>query len=210
MKKVTKENKRIKIIEAAVKLFAKNGFEATSTRDICKLAGANISLIAYYFGGKKELYDKIINSFAQQLDAQMRIFINPDTDLDILSVKEKIDLIKLLIDKMMDYFYNSVSSYMIDILIKEQQNPNTSISSPPYNFLRKILGSIFNQKPDSKEIVYKAVFIVSQIAFVRITPIFSLRVFGQAKFEPDDIIYIKNNLQLAIKALFNEAGVNYE
>lgn len=210
MKKLPKENKRTKIIKAAIKLFAKNGFEATSTRAICKLAEANISLIAYYFGGKQELYDEIINSFAQKLDVQMRTFVDPDMDLSELSVKEKVDMIKMLVGNMMNYFYNSVSYDMIDIILMEQQNPNTTISSPPYNFLRKILGSIFNQDPDSKDIVYKAVFIVLQIAFVRVTPIFSLRIFKQESFEADDIEYIKKNLNLAIKALFNEAGVNYE
>lgn len=53
-----------KLIEAATKLFAVQGFDGTSTRDIAKLSGLNISLISYYFGGKEGLYKAVIQDFA--------------------------------------------------------------------------------------------------------------------------------------------------
>ena len=39
-----------KILYSAEKLFADKGFAATSTRDIAKSAGVNVSMISYYFG----------------------------------------------------------------------------------------------------------------------------------------------------------------
>jgi len=47
---------RAKLVLAALRLFAEKGFEATSTREICEAAQANISAIRYYFGDKAGLY----------------------------------------------------------------------------------------------------------------------------------------------------------
>lgn len=51
---------RRKIILAGSKLFAEQGFDGTSTRDISKEAGVNLSLISYYFGGKEGLYKSVL------------------------------------------------------------------------------------------------------------------------------------------------------
>jgi TetR/AcrR family transcriptional regulator, regulator of cefoperazone and chloramphenicol sensitivity len=47
---------RERLVRAALRLFAKHGYEKTSTRMICDEAAANISAIAYYFGDKAALY----------------------------------------------------------------------------------------------------------------------------------------------------------
>ena len=49
----------LKILYAAEKLFAEKGFAATSTRDIAKNAGVNVSMISYYFGSKEKLFEEI-------------------------------------------------------------------------------------------------------------------------------------------------------
>lgn len=53
-----------KILKAAKKLFAQNGFDGTSTRQIVKEAGVNISLISYYFGNKQNLFFSLFDDFA--------------------------------------------------------------------------------------------------------------------------------------------------
>lgn len=47
---------RGRLVLSALRLFAEKGYEATSTREICEAAGANISAIRYYFGDKAGLY----------------------------------------------------------------------------------------------------------------------------------------------------------
>ena len=46
---------RAALIRAALRLFGRQGFEGTSTREIAALAKANIGSIAYHFGGKEGL-----------------------------------------------------------------------------------------------------------------------------------------------------------
>ncbi len=43
----------------AERLFAQNGFNGTSTREIAAAAGVNISMLSYYFGSKEKLLEKI-------------------------------------------------------------------------------------------------------------------------------------------------------
>lgn len=54
---------RMKIFLAAKKLFAKNGYDATSVRQICEEAGANVALVSYYFGGKESVFYEIFKQY---------------------------------------------------------------------------------------------------------------------------------------------------
>ncbi|MFN8285042.1 MAG: TetR/AcrR family transcriptional regulator [Chitinophagales bacterium] len=49
-----------KIKTAAKKLFTKNGFEATRTRDIAEEAGINLALLNYYFRSKQKLFEIVM------------------------------------------------------------------------------------------------------------------------------------------------------
>lgn len=72
---------RIKLMTVARKLFAKNGLDGTSTRDISKEAGLNISLISYYFGGKEGLYKAVLTTFAEESKKQfMELAANFNTE----------------------------------------------------------------------------------------------------------------------------------
>ncbi|TIX80566.1 MAG: TetR family transcriptional regulator, partial [Mesorhizobium sp.] len=46
---------RAALVRAALKLFGRQGFDGTSTREIAAEAKANIGSIAYHFGGKEGL-----------------------------------------------------------------------------------------------------------------------------------------------------------
>jgi AcrR family transcriptional regulator len=48
------------LLNIAESHFAKQGFEGTSTRKLCKAAGCNLAMISYYFGGKEGLYQEVI------------------------------------------------------------------------------------------------------------------------------------------------------
>ncbi|MDD5273483.1 MAG: CerR family C-terminal domain-containing protein, partial [Methylovulum sp.] len=49
-------NARQCLVMAALRIFAEKGFGGATTRNICEMAGANISAIRYYFGDKAGLY----------------------------------------------------------------------------------------------------------------------------------------------------------
>jgi AcrR family transcriptional regulator len=55
---------RHRILDAAQKLFAERGLNATSVRDITTEAGCNVAAVNYHFGGKENLY---VESFRAML-----------------------------------------------------------------------------------------------------------------------------------------------
>ena len=50
---------RERLLDAAERLFAENGFAATSVRDITTAAASNIAAVNYHFGGKHNLYNEV-------------------------------------------------------------------------------------------------------------------------------------------------------
>jgi len=50
---------RARLLEAAVEVFAEEGFRGATIQRICKLAGANIAAAHYHFGDKEGLYTAV-------------------------------------------------------------------------------------------------------------------------------------------------------
>jgi len=64
-------DKQIHILQMAEKLFAENGFDGTSIRDIAKEANVNIAMISYYFGSKEKLLEYLIINSLQNFRIQI-------------------------------------------------------------------------------------------------------------------------------------------
>jgi len=58
---------RVRLIQAAEKLFADKGFDATSIREITKLAKCNVAAVNYHFGGKENIYLEVFRRHLQLL-----------------------------------------------------------------------------------------------------------------------------------------------
>ena len=63
---------RQRLVEAAIALAHERGFQAISVRQIANAAGVTPGMIAYYFGGKRGLYEAMIDATYQQLVEKMR------------------------------------------------------------------------------------------------------------------------------------------
>ena len=69
------EDTRRRILEAALDLFAAQGFEGASTRQIAEGAGVNLPAIQYYFGNKEGLYRAIIEDITADTDRHMSALV---------------------------------------------------------------------------------------------------------------------------------------
>jgi AcrR family transcriptional regulator len=58
---VEREDTKQRIIEAAFRLFAQGGEEATSLRAITREAGVNVAAVHYHFKGRHELLEAVLN-----------------------------------------------------------------------------------------------------------------------------------------------------
>ncbi|GLQ18276.1 CerR family C-terminal domain-containing protein [Maritalea porphyrae] len=73
------DNTKNALLQTAISLFSKNGFAATSTREIAKAAKANIGSISYYFGSKEGLRRACARSIASLVAATAARAL-PDSD----------------------------------------------------------------------------------------------------------------------------------
>lgn len=204
MKRLEDNNSKKRILNAAVKLFAQKGFDATSTREICKEAGVNLCMISYYFGGKQELYGAIIEDMIEKQTKYISETFDLNQNVKSLSEQAKIDLLLDFINRSVDFFYSTVTSDLVVFLVKVQQTQGFIGKSPAFDFLRNLIASIFNKAPDDKEIIFKTLFILAQINCSRVFPAFSLGLLGQDEFTVDDILRIKKNVKDYIMMLLKE------
>src|SRR5690606_27757228 len=54
---------KMRILLAAKTLFARQGYDATTVRQICDSAGVNIALVSYHFGGKENVFLALFETF---------------------------------------------------------------------------------------------------------------------------------------------------
>ncbi|HXY37083.1 MAG TPA: TetR/AcrR family transcriptional regulator [Planctomycetaceae bacterium] len=64
------------ILQAAVGLFARKGFEATSTREIVEAAGVTKPMLYYYFKSKEGLCEAVLTRFLSPFYARLRAVID--------------------------------------------------------------------------------------------------------------------------------------
>ena len=57
---MTKPDCRGKLMEVGTQLFAERGLNGVSIRELSHAAGASISMVSYYFGGKEGLYSAVL------------------------------------------------------------------------------------------------------------------------------------------------------
>jgi AcrR family transcriptional regulator len=63
----THDATRERLLEAAIRLFADQGYERTSIRELTNAAGCNVAAVNYHFGDKKALYSEAFRRLLAEL-----------------------------------------------------------------------------------------------------------------------------------------------
>lgn len=114
-----------KLVRVAAFLFAEKGFDSVSTREIASAAKLNISLISYYFGGKKGLYQQTFLAFGENFEKKLEaLFV--DYSAQNLN-REK--------------FIRFLKSIITEIIYEKQNNPEISML-----FARELLAGLENAR----------------------------------------------------------------
>lgn len=204
-----KDKSKQRILKSATKLFAQKGFDGVGIREICKDANANICMISYFWGGKKGLYQGILDDLSERQLEYAKTFIDFNINIKTLPKKEQIKLLYTLLDNVIDCLYSGfVSNDLMKFLLQEQQQQRIELTSPLLKYLKELISSIFNKDVNDRDIVFKSVFIMSQINSPMILPAFSLKILKQKEFTEEDKKIIKNNVKLYIQALLTQEGID--
>ncbi len=163
---VDKEQKRRSIVEASLRVFARNGYEATRTIDIAQEAGIGKGTIYEYFRSKEEIieaifaylffnYQQQLQELAQEskppieaiLESFKRMMEEADEYADLIPVyfqlwSSKSISERLGIDRQMSDWFERLSNAYTDIIVKGQETGeiDTKIDAPALS--RTLVGAI--------------------------------------------------------------------
>jgi AcrR family transcriptional regulator len=124
---MTFNDKQIEILQVAEQLFAEEGFDGTSVREIAKIANINVAMISYYFGSKEKLLEAIV----------MHRIGNMGLKLENL-IQENIAPIDK-INRIIEYYIHQVNcnKHIHQIIHNEISNKKRHISTDAFTELKK-------------------------------------------------------------------------
>ena len=205
---------RKKIVNSAIILFANKGFESTSTREICRHAGVNLSLIPYYFGNKDGLYTDIIENILDYGLAYLNEEIKKVSLIHLLSREEKIHLYISLLEKYANFIYSdNVPNAFVILMIKEQVS-NSKFSqlysqkiSVLYKALIKLLASILDKSETDKGVIFEVTSVIGQILSFTVMNRATLSCLKQDFYTKDDSRRIKNAISSYIQTSLEKLNI---
>lgn len=187
MEKKPAQRTRENLIEAAVGLFGRFGFEGTSTRAIADAASANLAAIKYHFGGKDGLYNAVAEHIAAQIKASMggavagaeaaAAPLTPETARHALAQMLE-GLTALLVT-------NPATESWARFIVREQMNP-----SPAFDILyergmghvlmltSRLVATICELDKDSEQARLGAITLIGQVLVFRVARAAVMRATG--------------------------------
>ncbi len=94
--------KQQQIMAVALRLFAENGYDKTSIRDIAREADVNVAMVSYYFGSKEKLLEAVFINHFRFIRSTFKTILNQRNDSATDKVSKIIDMfIDMLADRQL-------------------------------------------------------------------------------------------------------------
>ena len=97
-----KQEKQDRMINAALKVFAKNGYKHASTDEIVAEASISKGLLFHYFGSKQGLYDFLYDYCVRFLMLETKSLV-PETETDYFRIMKSLEQAKMQVGKNYPY-----------------------------------------------------------------------------------------------------------
>lgn len=180
---------RIALIDAAMRQFGRDGFEAASTRAIAAAAATNISSIAYHFGGKHGLRMACADTVAQRIAQVARpIGATPGTISPALARR----MLRRLMRRVLGFLLLKTEAQdTVAFVLRELAQPDSpvldhlyaSVVDPRHRALCQ-LWSLATGRPAEDEDVRLAVFsLIGQAIYFRLAAPIVQRRMGWAEYD---------------------------
>lgn len=154
------DDTRQRLIDAAGQIFSEKGFEATTVREVCQAAGANIAAIHYHFGDKERLYIEAVKHANCQQGA-----VNFDWPPDFTPEQKLEGMIFHLMEMMLE---DDAPSWHIELMMRELARPTAACQelveefiSPMFSQLLEIVTEFF---PAGAPLLFRQRLVMSVVA----------------------------------------------
>lgn len=208
------EDSRQRIVEAALDIFGRYGFEGATTRQLARSAEVNLAAIAYYFGGKEGLYQAVAEHVIGLLSAkQAPIVAKAKAALadPNLSKADALDLLLQILDSLTDMMIGTKDAdRWARFLLREQLDPTPTFDIVYDGFMLRIHGTcsalvarITDAEPDDETVLIRVSTIIGQILVFRAARAAIQRRLGWTDFAPVRVAAIKSMVREQVTAILS-------
>lgn len=188
------DDTRARLLKAAAEIFAEQGFEKATIRQICSRAAANVALINYHFGDKLELFTEVLRSSMTRAEPAPKPappFAQPDQALR--------QMIRLMVERAFET--SDQASLRFRLMMHEFVQPSVAtacvvdqVLRPVYDRLREIVAAILELSPDHEKTRLCVHSVLGQVAhYSHSTPVLT-RLWPDLKMTPEQRDRIANHI----------------
>jgi AcrR family transcriptional regulator len=179
-----------RLLDAAVELFARNGFHGTSIRDIAERAGANVAAGHYHYGSKEGLYLEVLRAQFAEVRAELerRGATRSAPALRRASRAELVKLLEARILSMLEVMLGPPPSAHSQLMIWEMCDPTDAMPmivaefiEPQTREMEQLVSRLLPGVP--RETITQIVFgILGLVLFYRFTMPMTLLLRGESRY----------------------------
>nr|WP_320190677.1 CerR family C-terminal domain-containing protein [uncultured Desulfobacter sp.] len=190
-----------RLLEAAIDVFGRHGFDSATTRMIAKAGNVNIAAIPYYFGGKGGLYQAAINHIADHIKNEAGdLFERIDgmTFNQEDGPQQARELIQAVLERFINFIVGSEQGPRFSrIILREQMFPSPAYDTIFEGFLKPILHALStlimaaSGESDPRQATFKAMTLMGQVIIFRVARETIVRGLDLDGYSPEELEEIR-------------------
>ncbi|HKT17165.1 MAG TPA: CerR family C-terminal domain-containing protein [Stellaceae bacterium] len=210
-----REEMRNRLLEAAIDVFARHGYDGASTRMLARAAGANLQAIPYYFGGKEGLYLAAADYIAERIRGHVgpvaaRIGArlaaqDPARGGTPLAVAEAAALLTEMLRTAARLMLSAESAHWARFIVSEQMEPTEAferiyarVMSPLLETARALVGLIIGEDAASEVVRLRTLALLGQVLVFRVAHAAVMRQLGWQQVGPREFALIDAMIQRSV------------
>jgi AcrR family transcriptional regulator len=171
------DDTRLRILQAALRVFAAEGYEGASTRTLAQSANVNLPALQYYFGSKEGLYRAVIDHIGENVErafAPVTEQIHAGLGDGDISRRQLIDLLCQLLDAFVALVTDQTSpdwEARAQFFARAEIEQQSALDALHQRVMRQIvepcamlIGRLTDQPPDAEETLLRTVAIIGQVS----------------------------------------------
>ncbi len=202
---------RAALIRAALKLFGRQGFEGTSTREIAALAKANIGSIAYHFGGKEGLRAACANHIVETIGGIAGAAM-AETAGDVQGEDAARARLNTVLEAMVGFIVaRPEAGEFVQFVLRELSQPSEALDiiydgvfEPVHRSLCRIWAEASGEDAESERTRITIFTLIGQVVYFRIAQAAVMRRMDWDKVGPaeatDIIAVVRSNIDAILSA----------
>ncbi|WP_353643482.1 CerR family C-terminal domain-containing protein [Mesorhizobium sp. WSM2239] len=200
---------RAALIHAALRLFGRQGFHATSTREIAAAARANIGSIAYHFGGKEGLRAACANHIVETIGGIAGAAMAEEAG-EAKGAEAARARLSIVLEAMVGFIVaRPEAGEFVQFVLRELSQPSEALDiiyegvfEPVHNRLCRIWAEATGEDAESERTKITVFTMIGQVVYFRIAGPAVMRRMGWQGIGPAEaeavISVVKSNLEAII------------